>query len=337
MLSSLVTTALMVVLYVTLVRLVDMNEKEPLWAMLLFFAFGGVISFALARLAPPSLSLTNLPMALAEELGRMAATGAGIVVLMWHGRRRGYEEFNGTLDGVVYGATVGLGFATAQRLSSDLMSASVKIPGLERGFFDGFGTSLLEGLESGVFGAIVGAGLGAAAEARAPVMRAIFPTVGLFAAVAANAAHTWLGQEGALSDGGLLRARIALGLPAVAIVLVVTYALRREGKTIRTQLAEEVQTGAVTAEELQFLSNAPKRELSYLGTMASMKFKELSARKALNNRQVQLAFTKDKLANETDPARRAAASGEVDALRAAIQQARAELASTGSAAMGGAR
>ena len=325
MLSTLLTTGLMVVLYVTLVRFVDMNEKEPLWAMLLFFVLGGAVSFAFAKLAPPALLLSTAPLALAEELARFAATGAGIGVLLWQGRRQGYEEFNGTLDGVVYGATVGLGFATAQRLAGNLMGMSIALPGMEPGLFDGFGTALLEGLKCGVFGAIVGAGLGAASEARAPFLRAIFPLVGLGFAVAANAGHTWLGQGNAFSDAGLLRARIALGLPAVAIVAVVAYALGREGKTIRTQLADEAQTGAVAPDELALLSNALRREGAYLGAMFTFRWGELAAKKALHNRQVQLAFTKEKLVGESDPARRAAAESEVGALRAAIAQARTAL------------
>lgn len=336
MLSALVTTGLMVVLYVTLVRLVDMNEKEPLWAMLLFFALGGVVAFALAALAPPALALSLGATAVAEELGRLAAMGAGVAVLLWHGRRQGYEEFNGTLDGVVYGATVGLGFATIQRLSAHLLGTSIGLPGMEPGLFDGFGTALLEGLKSGVFGAIVGAGLGAASEARAPALRAVLPFVGLVVAACANAAHTWLAEGAALSDAGLLRARIALALPVVAIAAVVGYALHREGTTIRAQLADEVATGAVAPDELALLSHAVQREARYLGAMARMRWREVSALKALHGRQVQLAFTKEKLARETDPARRAAVEGEVGALRSAIAAARAQVPASNGAIAGGA-
>jgi len=335
MLSTLITTALMVVLYVALVRLVDMNEKEPLWAMLLFFAFGGIVAFAIAKLAPAAISLNPLPKAAAEELGRFAAMGGGLVVLMWHGQRRGYQEFNGTLDGVAYGATVGLGFATAQRLSGNLMGVSTGLPGMEPGMFDGFGVALLEGLRCGVFGAILGAGLGGASEARSPALRGILPFVGLVLAFAANAGHAWLGEGNAFSDSGMLRSRIALRLPAVAIVAVVAYALRREGKTIRTQLAEETQTGAVAPDELALLSSALKREASYLGATLGFRWGELAAKKALHNRQVQLAFTKEKLAGETDPERRAAAEGEVTTLRAAIAQARVAIRPA-SGAQGGA-
>lgn len=336
MLSTLITTALMVVLYVTLVRLVDLNEKEPLWAMLLFFTFGGILAFLLARFAPPAITLHALPKAVTEELARFAAMGGGLVILLWHGHRRGYQEFNGTLDGVVYGATVGLGFATAQRLAGNLVGVSLSMPGMEPGIFDGFGEALLEGLRCGVFGAIIGAGLGGASEARSAVLRAILPFVGLVLAIVANAGHAWLGEGNALGGSGMLRSRIALGLPAVAIVAVVAYALRREGQTIRTQLAEEAQTGAVAPDELALLSSTVRREASYLGAMFGMRWRELAARKTLHNRQVQLAFTKEKLVGETDPERRAAAESEVGTLRAAIAQARGALQPSGGAPGGAA-
>ncbi len=338
MLSTLVTTATMVVLYVALVRLIDMNEKEPLWAMLLFFALGGVVAVGFVKLAPPALTLTQWPLALAQELGHLAAMGVGLLVLLWHGKRRGYDEFNGTLDGVVYGATVGLGYATAERLASSATGQAV-MPGMAAmtpGMFDGLGTALLEGLKGGVFGAIVGAGLGAAIEVRTAALRAMFPPLALAAAVVANAMHRWIGEGAALSEAGLLRSRIALALPAVAIAAVAAYALRREGKIIRGQLAKEVQTGAVTQDELALLGSALRREVVYLSHTLSLRWGALAAMKTLHNRQVQLAFTRDKAEREVDPALRAAVDVEVATLRAAIADARTALTRPGAAPAGGA-
>jgi hypothetical protein len=46
MTSTLISTLLLAILYLGVVRFVDMNEKEPLWAMLmvLFLAIGAVVT-----------------------------------------------------------------------------------------------------------------------------------------------------------------------------------------------------------------------------------------------------------------------------------------------------
>jgi protease PrsW len=323
MTSTLLTTALMLVMYIAIVRFVDMNEKEPLWAMLLFFVVGAALAAALTGLQPAELELSVMPSAAAQEVVRFLAIGAGVAALAVIGQIRGWQEFNGTMDGVVYGTTAGLGFGTGKQLVSELMIGTISLPGVEVGVLSGFGTALLGGLAHGVFGAIIGAGIGAAADTRSPLLRGILPAFGLGAAIVAHVLHGTLGRGNAFGGNeGLIRSQIALFMPLFAIALVAGYALWRERRAIRIQLEPELSTGAVTAEELALLKSVARRETAYLKALLTFQLGTLATMKSLHNRQVQLAFTKDQAARESDPARRARLDTEINNLRAAIASLR---------------
>ena len=325
MTSTLVTTLLMAVIYLSIVRFADMNEKEPLWAMLLFFVGGAVMAALLRAVAPADLELLVLPAAATKELGRFLAIGAGVAVLAVLGQIRGWHDFNGTMDGVVYGTTAGLGFGTGERVLQELVVGTLNVPGVDAGLFSGFDRAALGGLAHGVFGAITGAGIGAAADTRSPLSaRAACRRSALGSAILAHVGYLVLGRGNALSGTqGLVRAWIALLLPVVLIAIVITWALARERRAIRSQLADEIPAGTVTSDELALLGNrdSPRGTL-HEAAWPAFRLPALASLKALHNRQVQLAFTKDQAARESDPERRARLDAEIQKLRSAIAEAR---------------
>lgn len=329
--STLLTTALMVVCYLVIVRLVDMNEKEPLWAMAAFFILGAGVSVALVQaVGTPVLDLQPLLGAVIKEVARFGAIGVGVVGLLIYGRKRGWDEFNGLLDGIVYGATVGLGFATAREVMNQVLLASFVVPGEEAGMFAGFHKVFLTGLAEGIFGAIIGAGIGAAVESRSKALRVVWPIVGLGAAMAANWGYVALGKGNALGGTqGLVRAQIALALPVVIVVAVVVFALLSERRAIRDQLASEQEAGVVTAADLSLLTSVLARETTYLKTLLSGKIGPWLKLKVLHNRQVQLAFVKQSAANETDPKRKGRFEEEIANLRKCILDHQKALESSG--------
>jgi hypothetical protein len=145
------------------------------------------------------------------------------------------------------------------------------------------------------------------------------PVIGLFSALLAHVGYLVLGRGNALSGTeGLVRAWAALLLPVVVIAVVIFWALARERRAIRTQLADEVNAGTVTSDDLALLGNAVRRELAYMKLRLGFKLGALSSLKALHNRQVQLAFTKDQAARESDPERRSRLDAEIGKLRSAI-------------------
>ncbi len=315
--STLATTLLVVVVYFWVVRLVDMNEKEPLWAMGLLFGLGAAASLALPLVVPPQLlDLSAVPSAVFRELARFGAVGAGIYALTVYGRIRGWQEFNGTMDGVVYGACAGLGFATAAELRAEILFGVVSLPGASVGLFAGFGRIALSGLADGVLGAAIGAGIGAAVDARTWIARALLPVAGVAGAVLAHLGYAALAHGDALAgSAGLIRAYVAFGLPVAAVVATVVLALRAERAAIRRQLPSEVEAGVVSAEELALLQNVTARTASYTRQLLRGRVGRWRGLKRLHNRQVQLALIKDKAARQLDDASRQAIEQEVGRLR----------------------
>jgi hypothetical protein len=294
---TLAITLLMAFVYLLVVRLVDMNEKEPLWAVAMLFLFGGLGACALglgANLAV--LELRVLSAALAKELARFLAIGAGVGVLTLVGLRRGWTEINGLMDGVVYGAAGGLGYATGEVLLRDLLVGPLSTAmglGARSLSFSGVASVSLVGLADGVFGALIGIGFAAALYARTPLQRALFPLAGYVAAVAAHVSYEILGRGNALGGTeGLVRRWLALLLPVLVVALVMVVALAQEKRAIRDELGDEADTGIVTADELKLLRSAWAREALYLRTLLRGEWGAWLNLRGLHNRQVQLALAK---------------------------------------------
>lgn len=327
--STIATTALVIVVYFSIVRLIDMNEKEPLWAMFLLFVMGAAAGVVLPLVVSPGvLDLTVLPGASLRETARFAAVAAGIGLLFLYGQWRGWQEFNGTMDGIVYGACAGLGFAVALQVRADVLFGSVALAGQPAGLFSGFGTMALRGLSDGVFGAILGASIGAATEARAAVARALLPVAGLAVAIAADAGYVHFAYGNALAgDSGWLRHQAALVLPLILVVVVAFLALRSERRAIREQLPSEIEGGAVDADDIVVLENVARRTAMHLRELARGRVGRWMRLRELHNRQVQLALIKARVAAESEISRRSRLEQEAAHLRQDVLARRRALAS----------
>jgi hypothetical protein len=318
MASLWLTTLLLVVIYLGVVRLVDLNEKEPLWAMLMFFGLGGAAS-AIVRLAlPATLALRPWPMAIAGQLALLVALVAGLGALTLHARWRGWNEFDGTLDGLVYGMTAGLGAGTGRQLLGGLMLGSAGLPGLEPAPLATLGGMGLRGLADGIYGGLIGVSFGLAWELRSPAMRAIVPAIGLAASVLASYVHGELGRADAFGDFGLLRARIALVLPALFLAVAALFALRREAQAIRTELADEAESGCVSPTDLALLTSFARRECWYWRALLAVDSRRWWLGRRLHKQQAQLAFAKQRLAREPDSARRVETQAMVNRIRTSV-------------------
>jgi RsiW-degrading membrane proteinase PrsW (M82 family) len=312
--ETLLLTLGVAVIYLLLVRFLDLNEKEPLWAIGMLFVLGAGSALVLnLTVSSTLLELTVLPSAAARETARFFAVASGLGVLALLGQMRGWSEIDGVMDGLVYGACGGLGFATGEVLARDLFVVSVSLPGLEPALLTSLGRAALSGLSDGIFGAIIGAALAAALHARSAVARAALPIAGYGGAVLCHAGHIELSHGNALGGmQGLIRAWLGLLLPAVLVVLVGVFALAKEKRAIREQLAGEAAGDVVSPAELELLSSSFRRQVVYLKTLGSGRLAALLGLRALHNRQVQLALAKQRLGSRSE------AAGEVDKLRAAV-------------------
>ncbi len=314
------------VIYLAIVRFMDLNEKEPLWAVGLVFFLGALAGVILPLLVSTTvLELRTFLGSVAEESTKFVALALGVLALAAAARSRGWSEINGLMDGVVYGTALGFGYATGETFVRELTFGGTLGGLLGTGPLATLWTTVLSGLSDGLFGAIVGAGFGAAAAARSAPQRIGYPVAGLIGAILAHALYTYLAEGNALGgSAGLVRAWIALIIPVVFVVAVVAIALLRERRTIREELGSESETGAVTGEELGTLQSFVARRSRYARAFMRGDFDGWLAMRELNNRQVQLALTKRRAARESDPERREETEIEVQRLRASVLEMKRE-------------
>jgi protease PrsW len=303
------------VIYLIVIRFMDLNEKEPLWAVILVMGFGALSALVLPLFfESATLESGGFLGPFAKELAKFVALALAVAALGAIARQRGWAEIGGLMDGIVYGTAVGLGFAIGATLSREFTFGGSAVIGAA-GAAATVGGTALAGLAEGLFGAIQGAGFGAAVRARSSAARAVGPLVGLIVAALAHWGYQLLARGGAVG-GSTGRTWLFLALPILFVLAVIAVALRGERRAIRDELPPETETGAVTREELDTLGGFGPRRAAYARAFFGADWDYWLALRTLHNRQVQLALAKHHLSRERDPARREELEVEIERLRA---------------------
>ena len=265
--------------YGLLLLWIDRNEQEPLYLVLVAFLWGAVIATALSLVANTLFGVTlfgltqdaafseqataSLSAPFAEELTK----GAAVFVLFALFRR----DFDNVLDGILYGALVGLGFAWFENVVYYSRAG-------EGGVLEMLKLTYLRGLLNGVsshvaYTGLTGLGFGLARVLRSGVLRFGIPVFFVGLAMAAHAAwNTFAGVavqvfvaalgldgEAAVYLGGLPFAVLLLQSPFVLLLaLVAILVWRHENRLILRYLADE-PSGIVTEQEARKLVPARAR------------------------------------------------------------------------------
>lgn len=322
--QAILVSLLVAIAFLVAIRTVDLNEREPLWALGILFVLGAVAALLVDLLVGSTvLELTILPSAIAREVSKFVATAAGLGILAVVSRSRGWSEINGPMDGIVYGATAGLGFAAGTTFLREITTTTEVIGVLP--LWSALVGNFLSGLAEGVFAAIGGLGLAVAAHARTTGTKVGAALGSLALAVLLHAGFDWFARGGALGGAASARAWIALLLPLVLVGAVVAMSISRERRAIASQLAAEIATGAVSDEDRRVLSSWSDRQAMYLKLLLRFRVREWSVLTTLHNWQVQLALTRARESRETDERRRGQLREELEHLRAAVVSLKAEL------------
>lgn len=196
LLTALAAGLLPGIFYVILIYHFDRYEKEPLKLVFTALLWGAIPSMLVGVLAQIFISLPldlldpkwilTIQSGVITPLTEEAIKGAILIFIATRHRK----EFNDLLDGVVYGAIVGIGFAISGNIISYIGSFVV------RGF-QGLGVIILmEGFLSGLnhafYSSIFGAGLAYYTNARKSRKTIWVPATAFFIAVLANGLHELL-------------------------------------------------------------------------------------------------------------------------------------------------
>ncbi len=254
------------IFYINLVWWLDRYEREPLWLLAGAFLWGAipavigglVLEVVFDNIVYGALGhnvLTDaLSFAASPPLFEESAKGiflVGLLLLFW-------RHLDDPLDGIVYGAMVGFGFATVENIFYFLSAASDA--GLGGELVNIFLRAILFGLNHAFFTSWTGLALGWARTHFGLVNRVVVPVLGWLAAMFFHSVHnlgaTFAEQTVCLSFfvslftdwGGILLMTI------IAFIFI-----GRERQWLRTELQPEVASGLITQQEYDVLVSSLRR------------------------------------------------------------------------------
>jgi RsiW-degrading membrane proteinase PrsW (M82 family) len=231
-----------VALYLTIPYLIDRYDPEPWWALAGVFLWGalfatgfsGVVNTIVAlKLGPFASAVISAP--LVEEFTKGLAV-FGIVVFV----RR---EFDGVVDGIIYGTFAGIGFAAVENVGYYFRYREI----IGEVF-------ILRGVLSPwlhpLFTSMTGLGFGLAREHGSDWAKVVFPAGGYVVAVVLHA--IWNGTTTSSGLGLLVKAGIGIMLALTFIAIIVRLVVRK-GRTLREYLQDEVLIGTMSQLEVNLV------------------------------------------------------------------------------------
>ena len=272
LLLSLLAAAVPVALYVGLIYWVDRYEKEPWWLLSAAFLWGAIPAAILALIFN---TLLSMPFYLLLDSGPADLVSGGfiaplieetakalilfLILFLWR------HELDSPLDGLIYGAMVGMGFAMVENVLYYVTAFE------EGGQAVWNGTVVMRGVVFGLshalYTSLTGLGIAAAKLSPSRPVRWLAPLLGLGAAITLHALHNVamftnspLGFLAGLTfDWG--------GMTITAVII--TLVLYQERQWMRRYLADEVAQGTLTADEYDLVRSAAGRNRRRLGLLLS--------------------------------------------------------------------
>ncbi|MCB8982431.1 MAG: PrsW family intramembrane metalloprotease [Ardenticatenaceae bacterium] len=261
LLLSILAAALPVTLYIGLIYWADRYEKEPWWLLLATFFWGAVPSILFAYIfnsifslplylvagdaLGESLSATFVAPIVEETIKGLAVVG---ILLLWR------DEIDSPLDGIIYGAMVGLGFALVENVYYFINV--YQEGGIDAWGINVFIRSIVFGLNHALFTSMIGLGIALARSFTQPLAKVAAVMGGWATAMFLHFLHNL-----SVSFGNLL-CLVALfsdwaGL--LLTLLIIVWALLQERQWLRHYLAEEVSLGYLTSSQYVIVCSGRQR------------------------------------------------------------------------------
>ncbi len=284
--------------YTLLIYWIDRHEKEPLLLMLATFVWGALPAVILAIILEEAagLSLAGLDPTRAQFVA--ASVAAPVIeectkaLALWGLFLFFRSEFDGILDGIVYGALIGLGFGMTENIAYFI--SSFEEGGWTQWLLIVAVRSLLFGLMHAFYTGIAGAALGWARQRKQGALRVLAPLAGLGLAILAHGLHN--GVLSIASDtplGTVAFAAIADWSGILVLAGIAALSWRRERQVIARELAEEVALGTLAQDDVSRISAASTRAISRWKLRQERGAEYAKAWGRFSQAAIELAFKKD--------------------------------------------
>jgi RsiW-degrading membrane proteinase PrsW (M82 family) len=247
----------------------DRYDPEPLWLLALSFAWGALVAVIFSATINDLMGAyfgRDVAAVISAPVFEEGSKGLGLVLLLIFFR----HEFDDILDGIVFGGTIALGFATVENVLY-----------YGRGLVEGgFGTLVVLFFLRGIlspfahvtFTAMTGIGCGIARESHNTLVRIFLPIAGYGCAVLLHA--VWNGTPTFFGFEGFWVGYLVLQVPFFAIfVCFAGYVMYRQNKILKEMLAIDVMRGLITQEQFNTATSAFKSSAWLLGSIGTNKYK----------------------------------------------------------------
>jgi protease PrsW len=314
----------------------DQFEPEPASLIVVALVWGGVVALSFAAIANsefltflqhklPAHEVNSWGAAVVAPIDEEFYKGAGLVMIFLIAR----NEIDSLMDGLVYGAMIGLGFQVMENIQYFVRAAAQAGSGQIGAVV---GTFFVRVFIAGLYSHMLFTGLlgfGFAYFVTRKGTQRLIVRVGVLVAfiLLAWAAHfvwnsPWLESLLAGSAPSFILALVVKGLPFfILIVLLAVFARRREEEAFSRLMAEEVGGDVVTEEEFRTLRSGRQRRRALRDMRRRKGPGARRVLKRLQREQMNLALFHSKVQEPGHPA--------IETQRDKILQLKAQLAAYG--------
>ncbi len=296
LLAGVVPTAI----YTIVVWWFDRYEKEPLWLLTVTFLWGAIPAIILSLIAElilgvPVSALGEGLFAEVVESGGVApvieevAKAMALLGLFVFLRR----EFDSILDGIIYGALVGFGFAMTENVLY-FLSCLFAEGWVEWGMVV-FLRAIVFGLNHAFFTSLTGAALGFARHSRAAWGKWLVPPFGLSLAIAFHAIHNIGTSLAELSCLPVLFSLFTDWGGVLTVLVIILLAAQQEKKWITLELKEEVASGVLSPADYALTVSYRQRFLARWEALLGQGWRRWRQLGRLFHLATELAFKKYQL------------------------------------------
>jgi len=312
-LGGMVLATLPVPLYVALALWIDRFEKEPIWMLAGAFLWGATVAVFFSLIfntINSSIVGSTLGGSAGQVFGPVfsaplveeSAKGLALLILFFWKK----DEFDDVIDGIVYAAMVGLGFAMGENIlyyGRELLAGGI-VGSLSLFVLRG----MLAPFSHPLFTSMTGIGLGLARQSNRGWVKIVAPVLGFLGAMFLHFLWNLSGTIG--GNAGFFGTYFLFMVPTfIGLLVFVGFALRREGRIVRTYLTPELQSGLLTREDYELLGSVRGRLVTSFRSLQGG-IANWHARSRFGQAATELAFLRERVArgitSPRDPEREAA-------------------------------
>ncbi|MEM7800593.1 MAG: PrsW family intramembrane metalloprotease, partial [Chloroflexota bacterium] len=209
-----------------------------------------------------------------------SAKGFALLLILFFWR----HQIDSVLDGIIYGAMVGMGFAMVENIFYFVQ------------FFEEISTlfvlrAIIFGLNHSLFSSLTGLGIAIARLSTNQGARIVAPILGWSGAVFLHFVHNGLSSfGGAISDLVCIPLFLNAWGGVIVLVLIIIWALVQERQWLKKYLAEEVARGTITTRQYEIAASTTGRFSHNFGLLTSGQFNRWSKSREFFTQSSRLAY-----------------------------------------------